>query len=952
MENFLYHLKDIKTISMKTPKITALLIALVLITSMIPLPLTFSQPATVGPAADKITAVRVPIEQVPDAIKTRAIDMYLYSLRPAQAEQLKNVPGAVLIQAPAGLIDIILNPAPVAVEQLQGNLTAKEAATKLGVPLNAIVGIRVEKNETTGKTYTVVELGAKPGVGVNPFAFKDIRLAMNYIADRATVVASILKGFAVPMYTFLSQYDPDYAVIADIIAKYEFNYDPALADQIVTRVMTSIGAVKSGGKWLYDGKPVTVKFIIRQEDERKDIGLMFSAELKRLGFNVEELLMQFADAINTVYGTDPASFEWHLYTEGWGKGGIDKYDSGTISQFGAPWVGYMPGWSESTFWNYRNDTIDDLTLRIYQSKFKNKAERDELYRKATEMIIQESVRIWLVTRLDTWVVSNYVKGITMDVGAGLRGIWNLREAYIEGKKELKVGHLWVWTAQSAWNIWGGFSDVYSVDFERATYDPFVWSHPFNGLPIPFRTPYVVTTAGPDGKLDVPTTAIIWDAKNDKWVNVLAGTKATSKVVFDLSKVIGTKFHNGITISMADVVGAWAYTFELTYDPVRSTLESRLASNNKAWADTIKGLEFDATNKRVTVYVDYWHFDENYIASWASLSVVNPVEIHQATFELALDKRNETKYVLYQRKGYEYFSLVYPSHVAKVKETLQAYLNNEKAFNVVNKYCNGMLTLDEWNNRIKADLTWINTYGNAWISDGPFMLTKLDKDAQVLELTAFRDPTYPFKPGDWYFGSPVPATIKGITLKSPIANKLVPGSDTSIIVDVAGLKPLHVKYLIQDASGNIITFAEAQKVSDYSFSVNLPSSFTAELAPGAKYTLILIAYSDLVATPDIKKETIETATTAEILNLQKATFEAALQSATAKISSLEAALQSATAKISSLESKISQQDEKLSSLATQLSSMQTMLYASFIMALLALLLAVLLLLRKPKPSQQK
>jgi peptide/nickel transport system substrate-binding protein len=934
---------------MKKVKALATFTSLILVFAALLLPLALSQPATVGPAADKITAIRLTIEQVPDAIKAGTIDMYLFSLRPAQAAQLKGVPGVVMVQAPAGLIDLILNPAPVAVEKLEGNLSVREAATKLGVPASAIVGIRVEKDKATGKIYTVVELGAKPGAGVNPFAFKEIRLAMNYIADRSTITGTILKGFAIPMYTFLSQYDPDYAVIADIIAKYEFGYDPARADEIVTKVMTSIGAVKSGGKWLYEGKPVTVKFIIRLEDERKDIGLTFSAELKRLGFEVEELLMTFADAIDAVYGSDPAEFRWHLYTEGWGKGALEKYDSSTIAQFGAPWVGYMPGWSEPGYWNYRNDTIDDLTLRIYKSEYKSKAERDELYRKATEMIIREGIRVWLATRLDTWALRDYVKGITLDLGAGLRGIWNLREAYVEGRKELKVGHLWVWTATSAWNAWGGFADVYSVDFMRATTDPSVWRHPFSGLPIPFRARYAVTTAGPDGKLDVPTTAVIWDAVNDKWVSVSAGTKATSKVVFDLSKIVGAKFHNGITITMADVVGTLAYTFDLVYDPVRSKLEPRIVSNLKPTLDMIKGFEFDAQNKRVTVYIDYWHFDENYIADMAAVGVNNPVEIHQATFELALDRRNETKYVLYQRSGYEWFSLVYPSHAAKVKETLQAYLGNEKVFSVVNSYCNGLLTLDEWNSRIRADLAWIDKYGIAWISDGPFMLTKLDKDAQVLELTAFRDPTYPFKPGDWYFGTPAPATIKGIKLESPIAGKVVPGSDASITVDVAGLPPLHVKYMLRDPAGNIIAFAEAQKISDYSFSIKLSASFTAELAPGAKYALQLIAYSDVVAMPDLKKEMLETATTAEILSLQRATFEEALRGASAKISSLEEALRGASAKISSLESKLTEQTERLTSMETQLSSLQTMLYATLALSVVALLLAAFVLLRKPKSA---
>jgi peptide/nickel transport system substrate-binding protein len=271
-----------------------------------------------------------------------------------------------LISAAAGLIELTLNPAPVYVHRLSGKVTSREeAAQKVSqatgktVPAAAISYMYYDE-ETD---QTVVEFGAFPGVGVNPFAFREIRFALNYVVDRSTFAANVMRGFAVPMYTFLSQYDPDYAVIADIIAKYEFEYNPSKASAVVNSVMTSIGAQLINNVWYYGGQPVTVTLIIRPEDERRDLGYMFEKELKLLGFNTNPQEKPFAEAINIVYGTDPKEFQWHVYTAGWGKGGIDRYDSGTIAQFCAPWVGYMPGWGEPTFWNYKNDTIDNITLK-------------------------------------------------------------------------------------------------------------------------------------------------------------------------------------------------------------------------------------------------------------------------------------------------------------------------------------------------------------------------------------------------------------------------------------------------------------------------------------------------------------------------------------------------------------------------------------------------------------
>jgi len=982
--------------------IPALILSIVLISLLvIPVQTTIAQGTQPGPAVDKVVATRKTIEEVPDALKNGVIDVYMYSLRPAQAAQLQGVSGVALYSAPAGLIELTLNPAPVYVATFDGAISISDAAARLGVPAAAITNIYTTTTEN-GTTKTVVELGAYPGKGINPLAFKEIRFALNYVIDRVAVASTIMRGFAVPMYTFLSQYDPDYATIADIIAKYEFTYNPAYADKVITDVLTKVGAQKIGGKWVYNGQPIVLNFIIRQEDERRDIGYTFSSELKKLGFDVKEMEMQFAQAINIIYGTDPAEFQWHIYTAGWGKSGIDRYDSGTISQFCASWYGYMPGWGDLSFWNFKDDVVDDLTMRIYQGNYTSKAERDELYRRATELCIQDAIRIWVVTRLDTWPARTDVKGVTLDIGAGLRGIWNLREMYVEGKNVLNVGHLWVWTSSSAWNWWGGFTDVYSVDFSRATYDPSVWNHPFNGEPMPFRTPYVVETKGPSGKLDVPTTAVIWDVNKKEWVNVPNGKQATSKVVFDLSKLIGAKFHNGITIGWADVIGYLAYLFDLVYDPKYSSLEPRISSSSKPWADTIKGFEFDFNNKRVTVYVDYWHFDENYIASWASFSIGNPIEIHAATFELALDRRNETNYVLYQKKSYEWFSLVWPSHVAKVKETLQSYKNNNNVLSKVNKYAMGQLTMDEWNKRIDADLNWINTYNLAWISYGPFMLTKLDTQNQVLELTAFRDPTYPFKKGDWYFGLPVATSIESVSIESPVANKIVPGREVSITVKLTGIPPFSVKYMIKDPSGNIIATGMGDKVSEDTFKITLDANFTKTLAYGSTYTFIIIGLSEEVAIPGITKQIVDTASVSEALQLLSASevLENVKSSALAQIdlilkqlkgqevidlaslrdqvasttlnvasllvdqyTSLTSALmdrmsQVASTTASTINSQVASQiqqvrsdvsalSEKVDSTQNAVNTLQTYIMVNIVLTIIAIVLSIVALLRKPK-----
>ena len=75
---------------------------------------------------------------------------------------------------------------------------------------------------------------------------------------------------------------------------------------------------------------------------------------------VNPVYQEFGPAIASVYGTDPATFDWNLYTEGWGRGSAERYDSAGVNQFCAPWLGNMPGWKEVGFWQYENATLDQI----------------------------------------------------------------------------------------------------------------------------------------------------------------------------------------------------------------------------------------------------------------------------------------------------------------------------------------------------------------------------------------------------------------------------------------------------------------------------------------------------------------------------------------------------------------------------------------------------------------
>jgi len=323
---------------------------------------------------DRIQFKKFDVDFAPTALQNQEMDLYLFSLKTEAARRLLGNPDVKIFEAPATMISIVLNPA----DPLPGEL--------------------------------------------NPFSFREVRSALQYIVNRDFVVEEIYKGFAAPMITHVSPLDFDYLTVSDIIRQMNIRNNPDLAKQIVTDAMSGAGASLQDGVWTYNGKPVRLKFIIRVEDERRDVGDLISDGLRRLGFFVQPIYQTFGDAIARVYGTDPAVFEWHLYTEGWGRGSPERYDFATFNQMCAPWLGNMPGWQEVGFSQYENPELDAIGQRLFTGNFSGVDDRNQLYAQGTRICFEESVRIWVATVVNNFPATKSLEGVTLDLIAGPRSI--------------------------------------------------------------------------------------------------------------------------------------------------------------------------------------------------------------------------------------------------------------------------------------------------------------------------------------------------------------------------------------------------------------------------------------------------------------------------------------------------------------------------------------------------
>ena len=236
-------------------------------------------------------------------------------------------------------------------------------------------------------------------------------------------------------------------------------------------------------------------------------------------------------AYEVVYGSDPGQLDWHVYTEGWG-GSFSLYDDVSLAIFYAPWVGNMPGYGNSDFWNYEHEGLDEITRAIYRGEYDDAEDRTQLLNQAVTLGLQESVRIFLVSQADTYATNEDVLGVVNHIGGGITHSMTLTNAQVPSG-DLKVGvrHL----SQASWNPVGGFGDVYSLDIAGPLSLPSAVSHPHTGSIIPHAVQREVATNGPDGTLEVPPDAILWDPHENMWApvgeNVTAITAVTLNYTF-------------------------------------------------------------------------------------------------------------------------------------------------------------------------------------------------------------------------------------------------------------------------------------------------------------------------------------------------------------------------------------------------------------------------------------
>jgi peptide/nickel transport system substrate-binding protein len=701
---------------------------------------------------------------------------------------------------------------------------------------------------------------------LNPFAIPRIREAINYLVDRKYICDEIMAGMAVPRYTCLTPAFPDYARYADTIRDIErkYSYNPDKAREIITEEMLKLGAELKDGKWYYKGEPVKIIFLIRVEDQRRQIGDYVASQLEKLGFTVDRQYKTSREAAPIWIRGDPADGKWHIYTGGWMTTVVSRDESDNFGFYYTPRGGLGPLWSA-----YKpSPEFDYVAGRLWAKDYKTVEERDELMRKALYLSMEDSVRVWLVNQIAPWPARKEIS-LTYDLAAGFSGarLWPYTIRYVDrvgGTVKIASTDLLV----DPVNPVAGSDWIYDSMYYRALSDPAVMPDPFTGLYWPQRVKkaevYALKGLPIDVTLDwvtlkfvdnitVPTDAWYdWDAAKQEIVYAPRGTTAKTKtVIYYDDSLLNMKFHDGSKFSIADMVFSYILTFDRA-KPESPVYDESYVPVFEAFRQYFKGFRIVSTNPLVIEYYsDQLYLDAEWIA-WAAASAFytdysyGPGPWHtvaigwlaEADKKLAFsaDKANALKV--------EWMSYIAGPSLSILKECLDKAIAQKfiPYKNVMGKYVSEAEALERYNNLKK----WYETKGHFLVGNGPFYLDRVDTTARIVVLKANRE--FVDTADKWLkFSKPMIPEVK-ITATPTITPGLSAEVPISITFEgepykVADMK--YVKYIITSPTTTLVGIAEP--VKDGEWRIKLKPEETSKLPPGA-VSVEVIAVSKLVGTP--------------------------------------------------------------------------------------------------------
>ncbi len=707
---------------------------------------------------------------------------------------------------------------------------------------------------------------------LNPFASAKIREAMNWLIDRRFIAEEVMRGMGRPRYLPLDTGFPDFARLADVARRLEVRYapNPARARSIITEEMGKLGASLVNGKWQYQGRPVTLIFLIRTEDDRRAIGEYITGLLEGLGFTVERRLGSATELSPIWVRGDPAKGLWHLYTGGWIVTVIVRDEGGQFDFFYTPrglqqplWQAYKPA-----------PAFDRVSDRLGRSDYTTLDERNKLLAQALELAMQDSVRIWLVEESSISPRRAEVK-IVADLAGGISGsyLWPYTIRYAGrtgGTVKIAVPSL----LPEPWNPIGGSNHIYDTTLYRATQDYATIRDPFTGLDLPQRVERAevfVKQGLPVSKtldwvslqrvpeIRVPDSAFIsWDPKAQRFLTVrekypqglTARTKAVVYFERDLFKK--AQWHDGTALSLGDIMLGWILTFDPAME-ASAIFDASTVPAFQSFEQTFRGFRIVQEDPLVVeLYNDGFTLDAEAIAAGAAgafwpLCGFGPCPWHTLALGIRAEAAGEAAFTddKATKKKVEQFNYIAGPTLAILDRHLaaaraQTYIPYAPT---LSKY----ISPEEAKTRWTFLTHWREGRGHFWVGNGPFLLQRVSPVEKIVELHRFS--RFPDLSSKWVrFDEPRLAVVAA---SGPSMLRIGDEAAVDVRITFQG-RPYppadieEVKFLLFDAKSELVATGAAARAGEI-WKITLSPQVTRRLGPGSN-RLEVIVVSRAVSIP--------------------------------------------------------------------------------------------------------
>ena len=753
-----------------------------------------------------------------------------------------------------------------AVTQIQAGAIDVYASGLSSADLPTIQDAGLNYTKQNGLYYDMIFNPAEFTSGeFNPFTNRKIREATNWLVDRDYINQEVYAGGGLPKYLPITTQFPDYADLADVARKLEakYAYNPDKAKEVITAEMEAMGAtLNADGKWEKDGVLVNLIFLIRSDSDgtRQPLGDYFASQLETVGFAVERQYGKSSELGPKWQGT-AADGGWHIYTAAWSATIIDRDQRNMFQEM------YLPSSAQGLdlmVANQPDAEFLELGDKLANAEYNDLTERRAMMVRALELSLEDSLQLWLIDGKNYSPYSTAVN-LTFDLAAGVEGaqVWpyTVRFAGQEGGQlKWATGDLFT----EPWNPVAGSNWAWDQAVIRATTSGDTMNDPFTGLLWPLRMeraevtvieglPVGVTndwvTLNFAPEIKVPEDAFVdWDATTQTFIT--AGEKfpegqtakrmSTAYYPADLFDTV--KWHDGSNLSMADIMLAWAMTFD------RGKPESKLydevyVANFEAFMSTFKGFRVASTDPLVfEVYSDTFSADAelNVGGAWPGYGF-GEGSFSQIAIGNMAEENGELAYSIDKADVNQVEQLNYvggPSLEILSGKLEQAITDSYIPFEpLLSQY----ITKDEAKARYESLKAFYAEHGHFWMGTGPYMLDKAFPTEKTLTLKHFAE--YPDLANRWSgFTEPKLASAE---LDGPGQVKIGDEAIFDLFVNFGDeaypqAEINFVKFLLYNAKGEVVTVGEATAVADGQYQVVLPADITSQLEAGSNKLEVAVA----------------------------------------------------------------------------------------------------------------